>query len=143
MAFGTIASIGIAGAGAISNMRNASDARDKAREAGRANYDLIKMETAEQVRRIEMQNESRLGLLNARIGASGVKARGTPTVVRQAMEKEQAMQLDWTQKSGDSRAIAAKKQGSYIGAQAQAQGQSAMWQGIGQIANLAIQEWGQ
>jgi hypothetical protein len=58
------------------------------------------------------------------------------------MVNEQERQIDWSQKAGKQRAKVAKMQGSYVAGQAKAQGRMAMYNGLGNIATAAVNEWG-
>ncbi len=125
---------GAAAVGAVSSIIGGNKAKKKAKEAGKANEALIRAETAEQIRRTQMQFDQQLGLTRAMIGASGVTMTGTPVRYLEFMRNEQRKQLEWTKKAGDMRATAARKQGSYVGGQAYSAG---VQQGIGYIGQAA------
>ncbi len=119
----------------VSSIIGGQKADKKAREAGRANARLIKEETAESIRRAEAQFDRQYGNTVAAIGASGVTFSGTPTDYLRQMQTEQNKQLAWMEKSGKLRAKAARKQGSYVGSQARAQGMQGGIQAIGGAAS--------
>ena len=126
---------GSAAVGAVSSIIGGSKAKKKAKKAGKANAALIQAETAEQLRRTRMQFDQQVGLTRAMVGASGVRINiGTPQRYIEAMKREQKRQLDWTQKAGDMRATAARRQGSYVGSASFNQG---IQQGIGYIGQAA------
>jgi len=125
---------GAAAVGAVSSIIGGNKAKKQAKEAGKANAALIQAETAEQIRRTQMQFDQQLGLTRAMIGASGVTMTGTPVRYLEFMSNEQRKQLEWTKKAGDMRAKAARKQGSYVGGQAYSAG---VQQGIGYIGQAA------
>lgn len=130
---------GAAAVGAVSSIIGGNKAKDAAREAGRANATLIQSETAEQLRRTRLQFEQQLGTTRAFIGASGVRMDvGTPKRYLNYMRQEQNRQLDWTQKAGDMRARAARKQGSYVGSQAFNQGLAGGFAGISSAAGYLM-----
>ena len=126
---------GAAVVGAASSIIGGNKAKKKAKEAGKANAALIQAETAEQIRRTRLQFNQQLGLTRAMIGASGVTRTGTAQRYLNFMNQEQQKQLAWTQKAGDMRAKAARKQGSYVGGQAFNQGMAGGFAGISSAAN--------
>ncbi len=119
----------------ISSIIGGQKADNKAREAGRANARLINEETAESIRRAEAQFDNQYRNTVVAIGASGVKFSGTPAAYLRKMQTEQNRQLAWMEKSGKLRARAARKQGGYVGSQAQAQGMQGGIQAIGGAAS--------
>ena len=60
----------------------------------------------------------------------------------QDMRREQGLQLDWMEKSGQMRAKAARKQGSYIAQSAQSQGYIGGSQAFGNAAGYASNIFG-
>ena len=60
----------------------------------------------------------------------------------QDMRREQNLQLNWIEKSGQLRAKAAKDQGSYIAQSAQSQGYIGGFQSLGNAAGYASNIFG-
>ncbi len=150
MAWGAIAGIAISAVQGAKAKRDADkaggSAQDRAKRAGKANYGLIMAEMTEETRRTKAMNRDARFKFKSTIGASGVKNTGTAFKSYTDLVDEQDRQLDWTRRAGISRANAAKEQGSYIGgqamSQAKAQGNAAMYNGLGNAATIAINEWG-
>ena len=150
MVWGAIAGIAVSAASSISSKRSADKAGDeankRAKRAGAANYSLIMAEMVEETRRAKAMNKDARFRFKSTIGASGVKNTGSAFKSYTELVDEQDRQLAWTQRAGRSRANAAKEQGSYIGgqamSQAKAQGNAAMYNGLGNIATIATNEWG-
>jgi hypothetical protein len=87
----------------------ASKANSAAKKAARANAALIRMETAETVRRMERSN-TRLGKqAEAASFGSNVLMTGSNQRYIQDMQSEMARELRWTKEAGERAAKAAKK----------------------------------
>ncbi len=150
MVWGAIAGIAVSAVSSISSKRQADKAGDsasrRAKRAGAANYSLIMAEMSEEIRRTKAMNQDARFKFKSTLGASGVKNTGSAFKSFTELVDEQDRQLEWTREAGKSRANAAKEQGSYVGknamSQAKAQGNVAMYNGLGNIATIAANEWG-
>lgn len=106
--------------GAIAGGRQQQEAAER---AGYAAAQLIRAETAEEIRRTQREFDYVFGQQRAILGASGVAlTAGTPATQQQALRTEQSLQLAWIQRAGDLRRRAAERSGQYVGKQAFAQG---------------------
>ena len=118
--------------GAASSIIGGKKAASAAKKAGRMNARYIRQETAEQVRRLEYQNQMTQRTTKAYIGASGVLRRGTPMEYLAEMKEQQRLQVDWLRESGRQRAKIARETGQQVAAQ---QMTSGIMGGISQLTN--------
>lgn len=94
----------------------------RAQQATRANVELIRAETAEELRRTRREFDFVFGQQQAVIGGAGVTFSGTPALQQQALQREQGLQLQWIGRAGQLRVEAARRSGQYIGKQQFASG---------------------
>ena len=80
-------------------------------QAGQANEKRIKAETAEEARRMEMEQSREVGLAKAKAAASGTGMGGSQGMFISELESAREAELDWLKRSGTSRARAAAKEG--------------------------------
>jgi hypothetical protein len=91
-------------------------ANQRARRTGRMNERLIKMETEEQVRRMDLSQRLRIGEYVAKTAASGILGdRGSAQRYKKALESEFNMQREYFLKTGRQRAELARRTGKHIG----------------------------
>jgi len=102
-------------AGIASSLDSGKKAKKQAREVGRENARLIREETAEAIRRASAEGAQTVGQTTALLGGTGVRASGTATDYLGFMRSEQTRQLDWLERSGESRALAARRGATYLG----------------------------
>ncbi len=101
-----IASLAIGG----SSILGGFSAKKKARKQARANAQLIRMETAETIRRTREQDKQVLGQTIAIAGGAGVLTNtGTPDTYLKKMQSEQAKNIDWINKSAEQAIRAGRK----------------------------------
>lgn len=86
-----------------------------ARKAAKENSNLIRMETAENLRRMDRQHLFRVGEAKAWIGASGLLQTGSVNAALNNMELEYMRQRQWVEDTGAQRARIAGKSGQYVG----------------------------
>jgi len=129
---------------AIGSLAGGIKAKRQAKRAGRYNAALIRAETAETVRRAQLQADEQLGGGIAATGGSGVRMQGTPQNYLQAMSDEQQRQIDWTQQAGEQRAQAALRGASQAGSSAMTQGvlgaTSSVFNYLGTIQNNPMEQ---
>lgn len=112
--------------GAYDAYQGQEQAKD-AEESGRASAALIREETAEEVRRLERENDYVMGRVRALQGASGIQANtGTAKIYRDAMQGEMQREIDWTKRAGESRAKIAHDTGQYTASAAKSRGASSL-----------------
>ena len=87
---------------------------DAAKKAGKLNAANIRAETAETIRRTELQNQAKVGSAIAGVGGSGVRMDGTPNNYLSAMQTEQQTQVDWMQDAGERQARIARETGGQV-----------------------------
>lgn len=138
--FGAI--LGAIGLG--SSLYGAKRSKDNQEAAGRASAELIRKETAEEVRLMERENEYLLGQTSARTGASGIQMSGTAEMYRTSMSEEMDRAVEWAKDAGEARADYALKSGSYAGKTAMRSGISSAIGYAGGIANAGYDAgwWG-
>lgn len=92
--------------------------------------------TAEQVKRLQEENERKSALARARAAASGVGGASTEIYI-DALEKAGREEIDWLKEVGASTYLARLDEGTsaYLSAQA------GMWGSIGQTASYGGQAW--
>lgn len=88
-------------------------AAEKSKRIANRNAARIEAETAEEVRRKKLENESRQSLTKARQAASGGLPTGSNAIFMETMEREDDLAVDWLKKSGSSRAGIAREEGEY------------------------------
>ena len=93
-----------------------------ARRQARENAKLIRMETAETLRRTRAQDAMVLGRTTALAANSGVMRSGTVTNYMDAMRSEQIANTDWIQKSANQAIRAGKRSAEIMGNQSMLQG---------------------
>ncbi len=80
------------------------DAGKQAEEIQDRNAQRVREETAEQARRLDLDQRRARAQLVARAEASGLKTTGSTSVYLDEFDKENTHQLDWLNRSGESRA---------------------------------------
>lgn len=115
----------------VSGFKSSRKASESAMNTAKYNANLIKQQTAEQVRRAQMQQDQLLGESRAAIGGSGVTNSGSPAQYLQAIETEGSRQIDWMEKSGSMQADLAIRQGKQAANAYDAQGTMGLISGIG------------
>lgn len=145
MAAGMIA-LGTAVVGGISKRRSAKKGGKEAEKLARREAELIGMETEEELRRMEFQQEQILGETRASIGASGLQLSGSSKSFLDSMEEQFGLERDWLQASGAGRADFAREGGASARRTMETQGQTALIQGVGsgltQGAQMGYSWWG-
>jgi hypothetical protein len=87
-------------------------AEDAAEDAGKYNANNIRLETAEAVRRSQLQTKQTIGGSIASMGSAGVQMTGTPQNQIDMVEREMNRQTDWLAKSGEMAAQSALRGGN-------------------------------
>ena len=100
----------LGGAGLLAGLAGGQKSSRAAERAGRANAENIEKETAEAVRRAELQLQSQTGTAIASMAASGVRGGtgGTTQAYLGALEQANKDEISWLEESGKSRARAAR-----------------------------------
>ena len=93
-----------------------------ARKQARENAKLIRMETAETLRRTRAQDAQVLGRTTALAAASGVRNSGTVSNYLDAMRGEQIANIDWIQKSANQAIRAGRRAADMQGTQSMLSG---------------------
>jgi len=132
-----LAMVAISAAGTAYSIYSGMEAKDAAdRQAAeqerlaRENAAAIEAETAENARRLSMQQAEREGMAMAKAAASGVKTSGSTGDYLSDMSTEHKRELDWLKKSGASQAGIAKQSGYTQAQGTRNAGQQALNQGI-------------
>lgn len=145
MAAGWIA-LGTAIIGGIQKKKAAKKGGKEAERLAFREAELIGMETEEELRRMEFQQEQTLGETRASIGASGIQFSGSAKSFLTSMEEQFGLERDWLRASGANRADLARQGGSSARRAMEAQGQTALIQGVGsgltQGAQMGYSWWG-
>lgn len=127
--------------GIYSGMKQEDQAKKAAaqqEELARKNAANIEAEAMEEKRRTQEVADREQAKNRAKAAASGVAGGGSMDIFMGAEEDRWQRQMDWTLKSGQSRAGIAR-QGGYMDASAtRAQGEQAKWSMIGSGAKSAI-----
>lgn len=112
MVWGAVIGAGLSIASGVMSNNAAKDSARAARQTARFNAENIEAETAESIRRMDIQNEQVLGSMQAIMGASGVLTdNGTANYNYVSMETEQLAQREWAQESGDRQAAIVRRGG--------------------------------
>lgn len=101
----------------VSSIMGAQEGQEAAEEAGEYSAAAVRSETAEAVRRANLQQEATLGTATAAIGGSGVQMAGTPQNYMDFLSSEMTAQTDWMARSGELRAQAAERGASQASSQ--------------------------
>ncbi len=114
MVWGAVIGAGLAIAQGVASKSSADKQAEKAKETARFNAKHIELETAESIRRMDIQNEQVLGSMNAIMGGSGVMLDrgGTTTNNIELMTREQQLQRDWAELAGKNEAAIVRRGGN-------------------------------
>lgn len=115
--------------GGISANNAAQDAAKQQRELAAANSRFIRLEGFEKVRRTKITHAETLGQTRARIGASNLGGASRAGYIVK-MRSEHGKELNWINKSADSRAKIAMLGGEMAAQATSAQGQAALFGGV-------------
>lgn len=119
--------------GVVQGVKSYKDSKDAAKEQkkiGRMNAQNIMGETAEERRRSARANQQRAGSSAAQRAASGLRGGGSLALFEQDQQDEFARQMEWLNKSGQSRADIQRTSGNLAADQTKAGGESAFLESI-------------
>jgi hypothetical protein len=114
-----------AGSGFVGGVTGQSqaDAGKQAEKIAKLNADLVRKETAEQIKRLEQTQAQTLGATVARQGASGIQVgAGTTDDFLSEMQKSFQADIDWRKEAGARQAKVVDEGGNLVNQQAIAAG---------------------
>lgn len=124
----------------VMGMRSGKKGEKAAKEAARENARLQRMETQEELRRMDRTEAFRQGEARALAGARGIRAdTGSTRRVLDESAAEYTRQREWVAETGAQRANIAAKGGEGVGRAQQQQGASQIVSGILQGGNAWYQ----
>lgn len=83
----------------------------QAKRTAKANAELARLETEEEIRRTRKMQQREEALARAKAAASGVSEGGSMSSYIKEMEQENSRQLEWMRKAGRSRSSVIKEEG--------------------------------
>lgn len=128
-------SAGIGLYSAISGKMGADKLASQQKKLGKLQATMIQEETAETLRRTDIQNDTILSTGDAAVAASGFASGSSQDVYMSSMASEMKKQRDWTESSGKKRADLAKEGAGYTADAMRSQGTQSMSMGIGNSFN--------
>ena len=96
----------------IGGLAGSSSSSTKAKKAGKIAANLVREETAEELRRMDRDFAQLEGRAVTSVGASGIHMDGSSLNVIKDMESEFGRQREWTERSGEMRAKQARSSGN-------------------------------
>lgn len=112
----------------VFNAFGAFSSASAAKREAKAQAKMEEMKTAEEARRMSVEQNQINSLTRAIMGASGTTGEGSQQIYLNDMMQEQARELDWLKTVGSYNASSIRRQGQAIAKQYQMQGINSLFQ---------------